>query len=237
MSKDLAVRDERRELSLMDVIQQAIATPGFDVGTLERIIALKERTDDQERRNAFAAAMSRLQAKLPQIDKRGKIIVQGQERSRYAKLEDLDMQIRPYLAEEGFAFSYDTEPAGNEIRIIGKLSHSAGHFELKRIDMPIDDGGAKSKVQQRGSTLTYGIRQLLKMHLNLVMRDEDNDGQGNVELVSAKDLIDIKAMIEKTDANLSLFLKFMNVEKLEDIQRRDVPRAMNALKAKAKRPE
>lgn len=242
MSKELAIQNAVavREPSLVEIIQQAISTPNFDVGTIERIIALKERMDDQGRRNAFAAAMSRLQSKLPQIDKRGKIMERDSNkvRSTYAKIEDLDGQIRPFLAEEGFAFSYDTQPGINvgEIRILGTMTHCEGHSVTKQIDLPIDTGGAKSKVQERSSTVSVGIRNLLRMHLNLVMREVDDDGQGVADTVSAKDLSAIVALMESTGSSQPGFLAYMKVERLEDIPRRDVPRAMAALKSKIKRP-
>lgn len=231
----LTVRNEAPvEESLLSVILRVANGPnGANVEVMERLLGMKERIDDQERRTAFAAAMSRLQAKLPQINRTGKIMVSGQERSRYAKLEDLDAQIRPYLAEEGFAFSYDTaQGQGGEILFIGKLSHCGGHFELKQISMPIDNGGAKSKVQERGSTLSYAVRQLLRMHLNLVMRDEDNDGQGNLEKIGQSDSDTIRDLIDSTKSDKTRFLSFMGVAKVEDILKRDSQKAFNALRTK-----
>lgn len=240
-----AAQQVAREPSTMDLMQQIISMPGSEgldkVAMLERLVALKERTDEQSRKEQFSAALSRLQAKLPQIDKRGKIEVQGQVRSRYARVEDIDVQVRPYLSEEGFSFSWDTEsaPAPGEVRYVGTLTHCAGHAEKKHIDMPIEDEMSSTgkllmtKVQKRGSTLSFAIRTLLRMHLNLVMRDEDNGGQGNVDLVSAKDLSVIKTMISDTETDLPRFLKYMGVETLEDIARRDVQRALVSLKAKA----
>lgn len=241
MSTDLVRREEdTREPSVMEIIQSAINTPGLDesrMAVIERLIALKERSDDQSRRNAYAAAMSRLQSKLPQIDRRGKIVVGTQERSRYARMEDLDAQIRPFLAEEGFAFSFDSAPGQNgDIRFIGKLSHRDGHSELKQIDMPVDNGGAKSKVQERGSTLSYAIRQLLRMHLNLVMRDEDNDGTGDPQTLSPREVDELKSMFAQAfpqpKTEETRFLKWMHVEKWEDILRRDVGKATNFLRGK-----
>lgn len=251
MSKELQQSAQsqlaKREPTTLEIIGQIANSPNFgpaQMDVLERMIALKERTDAQERKEAFAAALAALQAELPQIDKRGKIIiVQGSERSRYARVEDIDNVIRPYLAKHGFSFAWDTEPspAAGEIRYVGKLTHQRGHFEDKHVDLPIEDELSSqgkllmTKVQKRGSTLSYAIRTLLRMHLNLVMRDEDNDGQGNVELVTAKDLTLIKELLAKVggDGESAKFLAWMKVDKFEDIQRRDVTRALSFLRAKA----
>lgn len=243
MSTELA----RREPTVVEsMLQQIIAMPAQDgldrVAMLERIVALKERTDEQDRRNQFAAAMSALQAELPQIDKRGKIFERDSQtkvRSTYARIEDLDSQIRPYLAKHGFSFSFDTQPGVNpgEIRGEGTMTHCAGHSEKKYIDMPIDTGGAKSKVQERSSTLSVIIRNLLRMHLNLIMRDVDDDGQGKIELITAKDLATVKSLIAEKGADPVKFLAWLKVEKFEDIPTREVTRALAFLRAKEKKAE
>ncbi len=236
----------KREPTTLEIIGQIANSPNFgtaQMDVLERMIALKERTDAQERKNAYVAAMTALQAELPQIDKRGRIFNKDGSptkaatvRSTYARIEDLDAQIRPYLAKHGFGFSYDTRPADkpSEIRFIGTMSHSAGHSEEKQIDMPIETG-AMSDQQKRGSTLSHGIRMLLRMFLNLVFRDEDDDGTGTPEIVTAKDLATIKELLAKIggEGNEAKLLEWMKVKTFEDIQRRDVQRALSFLRAKA----
>src|SRR6185312_12129303 len=151
----------------------------------------------------------------------------GEVRSTYARVEDIDVQVRPFLAKHGFSFSWNTAPAAatDEVRYIGTMSHSAGHAEEKFIDLPIEnevsDKGKllMTKVQKRGSTLSYAIRTLLRMHLNLVMREEDNDGQGNISLITAKELADVKSQIEATNTDPSKFLEYLKVASFEDIQR------------------
>jgi ERF superfamily len=233
----------RREPTTMELIGQIANSPNFDASKMdvvERLVALKERTDAQERKNAYAAAMAALQAELPQIDKHGKIYERDSNkvRSTFARIEDIDQQIRPYLAKHGFCFSYDSQPApgsGGEIRFLGTMTHSAGHSETKQIDLPIDTGGAKSKVQERSSTLSVGIRQLLRMHLNLIMRDVDVDGDGNAELATAREVATIKELLAKIDSPEAeaKFLTWVKASRFEEIQRRDVPRALSFLRAKA----
>ncbi len=242
MSKELQTQ---REPSLVEVIQQIVQMPageGLDrVAMLERLVALKERSDEQARKQAFASALASLQAELPQIDKKGRIEVGGQLRSKYARVEDIDVQIRPFLAKWGFSFSWETQPAPlpDEVRYIGRMTHSAGHWEEKTIDFPIENEVSShgkllmTKVQKRGSTLSFAIRTLLRMHLNLIMRDEDNGGQGNIDLISAKDLAVVKEMIQSTNTDTGKFLEYLKVSSFEDIQHRDVAKAMALLRAKA----
>ncbi len=131
MSTELT-RQEDREPSTMEMIARITSSPDFNAAKMdvvERLVALKERTDAQARENSYAAAMADLQAELPQIDKHGKIIVQGSLRSTYARIEDIDAQVRPYLAKHGFSFSWNTEaaPTPGEIRYNGTVTHRAGY--------------------------------------------------------------------------------------------------------------
>lgn len=244
MSAELA----KREPTTLEIIGQIANAPNFDadkMAVVERMIALKERTDVQDRKNAYAAAMAALQAELPQIDKNGRIMqgfgTDAKVRSTYARIEDIDEQIRPYLAKHGFSFSWNTAdaPVAGEVRYVGTMTHSAGHSEDKHIDLPIEDELSSSgklmmtRVQKRKSTLSFATRMLLIMHCNLISRDVDNDGQGNPETISAKELATIKDQIAATETDVPMFLQYMKVEKFEDIHRRDVPKATAALRAKA----
>src|SRR5678815_4385090 len=94
---------EKREPSVLDLIQQALASKQ-DVETLRGLLELQKDFMRMQAEQAYIAAMVRLQSKIPQIDKYG----QGKN-SKFAKLEDIDAIIRPLLAEEGFSFSFDEE--------------------------------------------------------------------------------------------------------------------------------
>lgn len=218
---------------LLAVIANAVANPACDVDKMERLLAMQQAVMKQQREAAFMAALSRLQAKLPQIERHGEIIVKGQLRSRYAKAEDIDAVIRPMLNEEGFAFSFDSEPLvdGKAIRLSCKLSHKDGHSETKYLLLPIDASDYRSSVQNVGSTVSYGRRQLIKMHLNIIERDEDTDGN-EVAFITEKQVLDLDALISELKANKDGFLSFMGVKKLEEISARDYQKAVNALEVK-----
>src|ERR1700690_2098399 len=104
-SAALVVRDE--PATVLDVIARAASDPTVNVDKLERLLAIQERLLADQRKTAFYAALARLQARLPQILKSGQILDRdGQVRNRYAKIEDIDVAIRPLWAEEGFSFSF-----------------------------------------------------------------------------------------------------------------------------------
>jgi len=222
--------------SLLDVIARAVMDPAVDVTKMERILAMKERMDADQRKQAFKAAMARLQAKMPQVQKDGRIVVKGQERSRYARIEDIDLTVKPLLAEEGFAFSFNTESKDpNNLLISAELSHRDGYSEMKSLLLPIDKSDFRSNVQSIGSTVSYGKRQLIKMHLNLVERGEDDDGQGGSKLITEDQSKDLEAMITEVGADKARFLAYMDANSIEAILARDLPKAIAALEAKRRR--
>lgn len=219
--------------NLLAVIAQAVSDPRMDVEKMERLLAMHKDIMAEQRKVAFSAAMARLQAKLPQINKDGRIVVKGTERSRYARIEDIDVAVRPLLAEEGFAFSFDTESKdGKLFNISCKLSHREGHSETKSIVLPMDASDYRSNVQSIGSTVSYGKRQLIKMHLNLIEKDEDDDGSGGAAPISADQAKDLETLIVDAKADRARFLAYMGVNKIDEILARDYGKACTALESK-----
>lgn len=229
----VAAEAEESQENLLTVIARAVANPALDVEKMERLLAMHERITDQQRKTAFADAMSRLQAKLPQINKQGRIIVKGVERSRYARIEDIDRAIRPYLAEEGFSFSFDSESTDAKLfKLSCKLSHREGHSETKFLILPLDASEYRSNVQSIGSTVSYGKRQLIKMHLNLIERGEDDDGQGGAKPITAEQAKKLVADAIELKLDHAKFLVYMGAEKIEAILARDWQKADNFMKAR-----
>lgn len=218
--------------NLMSVIQRAALDPNFDVTKMERLVGLYERITAEQKKTAFMAAMARLQEKLPQIDKYG----QGKN-SKFAKLEDIDAVVRPMLAEEGFSLSFDEESHTDKtITFVAWLSHRDGHREPRRLTVPIDAAARNSQgnsvrpaIQDAGSTVSYARRYLIKMHLNIIEKDEDNDGAGPVKVISDEQVKDIEAAIHELKMDRGRFLLFMGVGDVCEILERDLKKAGNAI--------
>lgn len=231
MSSELVRRDDPP--SVLDIIAQAVASKQ-DVETLRGLFELQRDFMRMTAEQAFNAAMARLQAKLPQINKYG----QGKN-SKFAKLEDIDTIIRPLLAEEGFSFSFDEESHTEKtLTFSAKISHQQGHSEVKRLTVPIDAAATNREgrsvrpgIQDTGSTVTYARRYLLKMHLNIVETNEDTDGNPT-KTISQDQALDIEAALAEVKGDRAGFLKYMNVDSIDQILERDHGKAIKALEAK-----
>jgi hypothetical protein len=215
--------------SLLEVIARAVSDPRVDIEKMERLLAMQERVIADQRKAAYAAAMSRLAPKLPQIDRLG-ISHHG---ITYAQLEDIDTVIRPLYSAEGFALSFDSKKTDKgELRVIGKCTHAEGHSEIKEIELSIDQSGSKNGAQAIVSTISYGRRALTTMFFNLVTKKQDTDA--NVDEVITEDQAkDIRTMLVDMKSDEKIFLELIaGVNSIEQIPKRDYKRIMAALDAK-----
>lgn len=165
--------------NLVSMFERLAKDPSVDVAKLEKLIELQERIMRHNAKAAFDGAFSRMQAELPVIDERGQILVKGQLRSTYAKLEDIHDVVKPIMKTYGFAMRHRTEwPADKPgtIRVVGILSHEQGHSEQSEFEAPMDRSEYRTDIQSQGSTLSYGRRYTTLDLLNISTRGVDNDG-------------------------------------------------------------
>lgn len=169
--------DEPKALTMFE---RLAADPNVPVEKLEKLIELQERIMRHNAKAAFDAAYSLMQPDIPEIDERGQILVKGQLRSRYAKLEDIQKVTKPILKDFGFAMRHRTEwPVEKPgiIRIVGVLTHRDGHAEESVFEAKADASDYRTDIQSQGSTVSYGRRYTTIDLLNITTRGLDNDGQ------------------------------------------------------------
>lgn len=232
VSTELEVRPQtaltapQASADLMAVIARAAADDNVNVEKMERLFALKERMDQQERERLFADALARIQAAAPRITQHGRT-----DKAKFAKLEDIDFAMRPLMASEGFALSFDTEQADGKVMMVGRLSHRAGHHEEKRLILPVDKGPGRNDIQAMGSTVSYGRRYLTKMFFNIIEVGEDNNGAGSpAQKISQKQADELNDLLTEIGGNeRAKLLKWAGVEKLADVPLAKFDRAMEAL--------
>lgn len=182
MSTQLAHQPEAEVQSLsgglLEVIARAARDPSVDIDKMERLLEMQERVLSRQAREAYTAALAEMQPKLPVITERGKILNKASEvQSTYARWEDVNEAIRPFLAEHGFSLSFRTGRTGADVTVTGVLAHRDGHSEETTITLPSDGSGAKNAVQAVGSSTSYGKRYTAFALLNITSKGEDDDGE------------------------------------------------------------
>ena len=155
--------------------------PNVDVEKLKALFELHERAEARNAKAAFNAAFAAMQGELPTIDETGAAVRNGQRRYSYATQETIIDMVRPILQKHGFSLRFRHQYPEGTIKVIGILSHCAGHSEEDEFEAKADTSGSKNEIQAIGSTRTYGERYTTRALLNIVSRDpndpaRDTDG-------------------------------------------------------------
>lgn len=210
--------------SLLQVIERAARDPNTDIDKMERLLALQERIVAKNAEAEFNQAMTAAQSEMGRISADA---TNPQTRSKYASYAKLDKVLRPIYTQHGFSLSFDEgeSPKAEHVRVLCHVSHRAGHTRTYHKDMPADGKGAKggdvmTKTHATGAAQTYGMRYLLKGIFNVAIGEEDrdgNEGKGGDQTLNQKQLADLEALITETRANRTRLLRFLKVERFEDI--------------------
>lgn len=226
--------------ALMAAIANAARDPNIDVEKMERLFAMHERMEAKQAETAFNTAMNEAQNGMGRISADRE---NTQTRSWYASYGALDRVLRPIYTQHGFALSFDTgDSPPDMVRVLCRVSHSAGHTQTYHADMPADGKGAKggdvmTKTHAAGSAMSYGMRYLLKMIFNVALGEDDDDGNGAGEplpRITADQAATIRDMLDVTGSDTRKFLNWLKADSIEAIAAQAYEAAIKALKAKEK---
>lgn len=224
---------------LLDIIDRAARDPSVDIDKLERLIALHERRKEIEAEEAFNRAMRHAQAEMPRILRDAR---NDSTNSRYSRLETIAEKAMPVVTAHGFSLSFGTDvsPQKDHYRVTCKVSHVDGHSRDYFADVPADLMGMKGNANKTathgfGSTMSYGRRYLTLLIFNLVLVNEDNDGNGAQRgngCINAGQRKQIEALLAETRSNVTLFLRHIRCDSVETIPAAQFANALNALRRK-----
>lgn len=223
--------------ALMDALARAAADPLADAEKMERLMTLYERIADRQAEADFHAAMADMQPHLPIINKTGVIKNKaGGKQAGYARWEDVVEGITPIISRHGFSLTFRIRNEGDKVIVTGVLAHRGGHAE--RTDAPplaADMSGSKNGVQALGSSVSYGKRYAAFALLNIVARDEDDDGRtgGNgSQFITEQQFMELRNLMDEAQADEPRFLAFLGVEHLEELPTAKLNGAFAALRRK-----
>jgi hypothetical protein len=252
MNTELAVQQNGLGLAsaptLLETLAAAARDPQVDAGKIRELLAIKTALDSETAQQAFNRSMLAAQREMPAVLRDSK---NEQTNSKYAKLEKIEKAIRPVYMRHGFVATYGSKPAAEGlITVYCKLLHTSGegqpsHIEYSEMSAPPDSLGIKgtpNKTPMHGlaSTVRYLQRYLLCMMFNIILTNEDTDGNPQPVFISDDEAMRLEDMI--TDADMTPderkgFLAYMRVETLSQIPQRSFTTAFEALKAKKRKKE
>lgn len=226
--------------AILSMIERAARDPQVDVDKLERLFSIQQAAEARRARASYDAAFSVMQPHLPEIDKRGKIIIKAKDNTEkllqstpYALWEDTSKLIRPVLAEHGFGLSFRVAQTDARLTVTAVLSHVGGHREETSFSAPIDNTGSKNNVQGWGSSMSYCKRYAATALLNITTRGEDDDGKAAGHVSAPENtLADLRKLIADTGSSVGKICEHFSVGELEDLSSKQVAEVVAGLKAR-----
>lgn len=231
------------DVSIVRLMQVAVERLGGEgaeqtVAALERLVALKERMDDRQAEAEFADAMARFQGMCSEIpeNKTAKVLTKSGSKYQYsyAGLDDIAKTVRPFLAECGLSYTWDSEIKDGLVRAICTVIHRNGRSRSSSFISPIDESAHMNITQKHGAALTYAKRYALLQVLGLSTGDIDTDGN-DPTTITENQAADIEALLEETGSSRGRFLEYMGVTCIADIRTADYRNAITKLEEKRRR--
>jgi hypothetical protein len=219
----------------MEMLDRALSS-GAAPETLEKLMNLQERWEKSEARKAFDAAMSAAKAEMPVIFKNREVDFtsqKGRTNYRHEDLAGIARVVDPILTKHGLSYRYRTTSEPNApVTVTIIVSHRLGHSEETTLSAGRDETGNKNSIQAIGSTVTYLQRYTLKAALGLAASSDDDAKTADLEPVSTEQIAAIQSLIVEVGADIPKFVKYMKVERIEEIPAKDFDRAIAALEGK-----
>ena len=236
-SSKLPTAEQAESVAWLSIAERLALDPSADIGKLQQILDMRERIEAKRARAAYDAAFSSMQPELPEIDKRGKIIIKekGTEKviqsTLYALWDDTNRLIKPILAKHGFALSFRIAQTDARLTTTAVLAHEAGHREETSFSAPIDSTGSKNNVQGWGSSFSYGKRYTGTALLNITTKGEDDDGKaaGDPATITDEQAKLIEAAIEFKGIAAKRFCGKYKIQSIADLPAAQYDAAMKAV--------
>lgn len=213
--------------AIISMIERAARDPAVDIDKLERLFEMQARVRADTARRAYDAAFAVMQKELPEIDKRGRIIIRDKsdqekiiQSTPYALWEDTNRLIKPILAQHGFGLSFRITQTEARLTTTAVLSHEGGHREETSFSAPIDSTGSKNNVQGWGSSFSYGKRYSGTAILNITTRGEDDDGKaaGAAATITDEQGDELRKLMEDFESDrLEGFCKHFKIDRIDDL--------------------
>lgn len=222
-------RDQSNNDPMLAMIERVATNPDADVSKLREMLDMKREVFERNAEIEYNRAMSMAQSEIEPVARDAQ---NDQTKSMYAKLESIVKKAAPIYTKYGFALSFGTDDSPREgwFRVTCVASHSAGHSKHYHIDVPPDATGIAGKVNKTpihamGSSMSYARRYLTCMIFNIVLDDEDDDGQAAGETqqqrpttITRDQTLHLMDLIQKAKATPEEFCQKVRINAVHELQ-------------------
>lgn len=202
----------------MEMLNQAVER-GADIEVLTKLMDLQERWEANQARKAFDEAIANAKAEIGPV-----IRNTTGHNGKYADFAAIARTVDPHISKEGLSYRFRSDQTEKTLTVTCILRHKAGHSEETTLTGPIDASGNKTPIQGIGSSATYLQRYTLVLALGLAAAHDDdgNAARGAAadatgECLSDDQLVKIRARLKQIAESEDRFLKYLKVERLEDV--------------------
>jgi hypothetical protein len=160
----------------------AFLQAGGTMETLERMMAMQKEHNAALAEQAYNASFAAFKAEAVRIVKAKEVTAGPLSGKSYAELFNVVDAVTPALSKHGLSASWKiTKDEPQWLEVTCTLKHIDGHSESVSMGGPPDSGGAKNKIQERASTVSYLQRYTLKAVCGVAEGGQDDDGNGGDE--------------------------------------------------------
>jgi hypothetical protein len=236
MAETRSVAVAAPDTSMLNFIATALERPEIDAQKLQALLQAQFMVEDRDAQRQFNGALHAAQQAMPRVAKNGVIDLGGKGKIAFATWEDVDTALRPIMERFGFSLSFSVQwKEGGGGVVVGKLMHSAGHAQEYSLPLPSDQGAGRNNLQAMGSMLSYGKRYIAEMAFNIVRTGADDDGErGGRSYITEQQKGQLVDLLAETNADTAGFLRWCQIDSLDEMEAKNFPAALNALLAKAK---
>lgn len=192
------------------LIQAALTQGESGVAALERLVALKERTEDRDAKRAYNQALISFQRHCPTVphSKMG-------DKATYTELHFLCEFIAPYLADCGLSYTFDSIEEDGRVRSICTVLHEDGYEASSSFTCRVDNRPNKGMTDtgRDASAWSFARRYALVGALGIrtcsdnANHPEDDDGYAaSTQPVSEEQAREIEEWVASVGADESRFL-------------------------------
>ncbi len=229
--------------ALIASIERLATDPTVKPDVVREFMEMRDRLERRAAQIDFDVAFAEMQPELPEIDKRGKIIIRDKndkeviiQSTPYALWDDTNRLIKPILAKHGFGLSFRTGTAPDGKVLVTVILSRKGHREETSMPLVHDSTGSKNSVQAVGSSISYGKRYTACAILNITMRGEDDDGKAGgdkqPETITDEEAAKLKSLMDDVNQNIAAFCTHFQIDKYTDLPPAKLKDAMAVLQTK-----
>tara|TARA_S200002703_G_scaffold29506_1_gene25391 strand:+ start:4614 stop:5204 length:591 start_codon:yes stop_codon:yes gene_type:complete len=189
--------------------------------------------NQSEQINELAAALSKAQsqmskAKMTGVNERFKNEAKGIT-GAYAKFEDIREAVQKPFADNGLSYVQFPYRDIDSVGCFTQLMHSSGQYIVHHFGVPAKQHHA----QEYGSILTYVRKYCLAAVAGLASEEDTDANEVSVdsEMISKKQLAEIKKLLKSKDVSEDRITKWKNIATLEHIKAGDFDDIISKIEA------